>query len=191
MHESDGYTLGVADPGMADALYEAMMHVWQLLPDKDLFSVGSLTPDWVRERITTSGFGIVARSPAGELAGMMIVCFPGLDEDNLGYDLGMPAEALPAVALMDTAAVLPEHRGHGLEYRMFRFGEERLAGTAYRWLLCTISPRNAASLRSAEKAGYTVLMTKEKYGGHLRHILCKPINGASLADLPPIPKTTE
>ncbi len=187
----DGYTFRVAEPSKADAFYELMMRVWRGLDNKDIFSVDDLGPDWVRERTGPKGFGISAIAPSGELAGIMIVCLPGADEENLGYDIGLAGDDLMRVALMDVAAVLPEHRGHGLEYRMFLFAEEQLAGTAYRWLMTTISPDNPASLRSAVKAGYTILTTKEKYGGCLRHILCKPVNGASLAELPPIPKATE
>lgn len=189
--ESDGYILRTAVPAEADEIYECLMRVWRGLENKELYSVGGLSPAWVRAMLEGGGFGVTARTPEGELAGAFVAVFPGTDPDNLGYDIGMPQDQLSKVCNMDTAAVLPAHRGHALEYRMLRYGEEQLAGTPIRWLLATISPRNPASLKSGLRAGYTVVATREKYGGLLRHIVCKPINGASLSELPPIPTQTE
>lgn len=49
---------------------------------------------------------------------MFFVILPGLHPDNLGYDLNMEEEQLKLCAMMDTAAVLPEFRGHHLQYEM-------------------------------------------------------------------------
>ena len=83
-----------------------------------------------------------------------------------------PEAELDRVALMDVAAVLPEHRGHGLERRMLLWAEEQLPARFDR-LMCTVSPANPASLHSIERSGYRAVLTKEKYGGHLRHIMLK------------------
>ena len=90
---------------------------------------------------------------------MFFVILPGLHPDNLGYDLNMEEEQLKLCAMMDTAAVLPEFRGHHLQYEM----------------LCTVHPENVFSRSNVMKQGYEKLLTKEKYGGFLRDIWMKQI----------------
>ncbi len=171
--QADGYLISLAGPDGSRDLHKLMHDVWEVLDDKSVFAVDDLDEDWVRERLA-SGFGVTARTADGELTGMLIVCRYGLGEENLGYDLGCPADLLPYVCNFECAAVLPEHRGHGLQARMFAFAEEHLRGSDIRLMAMTVSPHNAPSLRSAEKAGFKIVLTKEKYGGVLRHVLAKP-----------------
>ncbi|MBR6028313.1 MAG: GNAT family N-acetyltransferase [Clostridia bacterium] len=174
---ADGYRLALAAPSEAEAMFALMREVWAGLADKDVFAVGEMPIDFFTSCLNGGGFGVTARTEAGELAGMLIVCYPGLTPENLGYDIGLTEEELPRVCNMDTACVAPAHRGHRLERRMLLFAEEALAGTPYRHLMCTISPHNTPSLRSAEALGYRVAATKEKYGGFLRHVLIKEREG--------------
>ena len=170
----DGYTLERTGPESAEA-FAALMHgVWAEMEDKTLFAVEDLDAEWVRERLG-SGFGVAARAKDGGLAGMLIVCRYGDDEENLGRDLGVPPERLAEVCNMECAAVLPAHRGHGLEARMFAFAEAFLRENGVRLAAMTVSPDNAPSLASARKAGYRIALTKEKYGGMLRHVLTKAL----------------
>ena len=182
---SDGYSLRLARSEEAEALHALMMGVWEGLENREVFAVEDLDLDWVRDKLGPGGFGVVACGPDGRLAGMLLMAYPGLSPENLGWDVGLPEAELNRVCLMETAAVLPAHRGHGLERRMLAFAEEQMAGSPFRYLMATISPDNPPSLRSAEKCGYRILTTKEKYGGHLRHILGKPVNGAGWAELLP------
>lgn len=170
---TDAYTFSLAQPAELDELYALIRRVWELLEDKDVFAVENLTKEWFATYLGGRGFCVTARAADGELAGLLAVCFPGLDEDNLGHDIGLTDEALMNVCLMDIAAVAPEHRGHHLEQRLLLLAEAQLAGTPYRTLMCSVSPHNPPSLHSVEKCGYRVVLTKEKYGGHLRHILLK------------------
>ena len=181
---TDQYRIQKADPTEAPELYRLMRTVWERLENKDLFAVEGMDLEWFRKFLDPRrGFCVTARSETGELAGILMVCRPMEDDDNLGLDVGMTSEQRLRVVHMETAAVLPEHRGHDLERRMLAFAEEKLQGTDTRYLMATISPFNPPSLRAAERLGYQVLLTKEKYGGHLRHILIKGINGGSPDDL--------
>ena len=99
---------------------------------------------------------------------MFFVILPGLHPDNLGYDLNMEA-------MMDTAAVLPEFRGHHLQYEMMQHAEADLREMGYKYLLCTVHPENVFSRSNVMKQGYEKLLTKEKYGGFLRDIWMKQI----------------
>ena len=169
----DGYRLTQEDERMAGLFYGIVRSVWEELPDKSLFAVEKMGPDWYERNLRLPGFGVLARDASGAPAGVLIAVVPDGGEENLGRDAGLPEEALPRVIHMDTAAVLPQHRGHRLEARMLAFAEECLAGTPYVHMLCTISPDNAPSLRSAQRLGYRVAATKEKYGGRLRCVLRK------------------
>ena len=74
---------------------------------------------------------------------------------------------------MDSASVLPEHRGHGLEHRMIAFAETLVDASKYHYAFATVAPDNTASLKSLAKNGYQMMVTKEKYGGLTRSILMK------------------
>lgn len=169
----DGYRLRRVGPEAAGDFYDLIHEVYAQLPDKQLFSVGSIGPEWYEETLRDPGFGVIAESPEGELCGLLIVRIPGLNDKNLGRDIALPDDQLLRVAEMDTAAVLPAHRGHRLERRMLLFAEEELRASPYRLLMCTVSPYNLPSLKSVQTLGYEVMTTKEKYGGYLRHVLLK------------------
>ncbi len=170
----DQYLIRLSKPDEAEHMFRLMRQVWQEMADKSLFAVDTLSLEWIQKSTTETGIGITAWSGENELAGMLIACFPGMDEENLGWDIGLPEEQLPYVANMEAAAVLSAHRGHHLEQRMIAFAEEYLRRhTEVRYFMATISPENAPSLRSAEHNGYRAVLTKEKYGGWMRHIMLK------------------
>lgn len=112
---------------------------------------------------------------SGKLAGIFIAIIPETIETNLGYDIGFSEEKAKKVAVMDTVAILPEYRGQNLQYRTMQAAEMDLKDQGYQYLLCTVHPDNGFSLRNVQKQGYEIVMTKEKYGGFLRHILMKEI----------------
>ena len=67
---------------------------------------------WMREE---RGLLYLAVDEDENVGAMFFVILPGLHPDNLGYDLSMEEEQLKLCAMMDTAAVLPEFRGHHLQ----------------------------------------------------------------------------
>ena len=77
----------------------------------------------------------------------------------------------------DKAAVLPEFRGHHLQYEMMQHAEVDLRQMGYQYLLCTVHPKNVFSRSNVMKQGYQKMLTKEKYGGFLRDIWMKNIIG--------------
>ena len=109
-----------------------------------------------------------------QLAAVFSILFPGLNSYNYGYDLGFGQEELLKVVHMDTAAVHPDFRGHGLQGRMVRLAEQALAGTGERILLSTVHPENKFSLNNMLKQGYSIRKRVGKYGSE-RLILQKEI----------------
>ena len=128
---------------------------------------------WMRKN---QGWLYVARDrSSGQLAGMFFVVLPGLEEENLGYDIGMQGRQLYECAIMDTVVVLPEYRGMHLQYEMMQTAERKLRKEGYRYLLCTVHPENKFSRENVKRQGYKKMLTKEKYGGFLRDIWMKEL----------------
>ncbi len=179
--QQDQYIMRKAEPSDAEAFYQLMRQVWEGLENREVFAVDDLPLEWVRENMCERGFGISVRTSGGELVGMLVVACPGQDADNYGLEVGLTGASLMMVRNIEIAAVLPAHRGHSLEWRMLCYAEELMSQDGPLYLMATISPSNPPSLRTAEKAGYRVLLTKNMYGEHLRHILVKPIGGADMS----------
>ena len=128
---------------------------------------------WMRK---DQGWLYVAKDcSSGQLAGMFFVVLPGMEEENLGYDIGMQGRQLYECAIMDTVVVLPEYRGMHLQYEMMQHAEADLREMGYKYLLCTVHPENIFSRSNVMKQGYEKMLTKEKYGGFLRDIWMKQI----------------
>jgi len=153
-------------------IYRLMAKVYEALEDKSLFFCDDL--DYVEQHMEKSGFGVVAVVDE-KIAGSLICRYPGMDEDNLGRDISLAEEELEAVVHMESAVVDISCRGRGLQCKMLQYAESLIDNEKYRHLLATVSPYNPASLRSFEKNGYGVRMTKEKYGGLLRSVLYKRV----------------
>ena len=164
----ESYQLRRADQTEAALLHQMMCTVSEGMSDPSWYLVNPLAD--VQEHLENGGFAVLAQTEDGEPAGCLLCYVPLTEEENLGAAsfAGQP------VYLMDTVVVLPAHRGHGLQQRMLAAAQE-LIGTPC-CLMATVSPYNAASLRSFEKTGYRILETKEKYGGYLRHVMYKEWN---------------
>lgn len=185
-----------------DTCSKAMEH-------KDHFICDDL--EYVQDILSGHGFAVVACDKAGKIVGNLLVKYPGLTEENLGYDvfisydkktssvspsffhnhvplkfsetddksliynIDLTSENLKRVVHMDSASVLPQHRGHGLEHKMIVFAENLIDTSKYCYSFATVAPENIASLKSLEKNGYQVMVTKEKYGGMMRCVMFKKL----------------
>ncbi len=149
---------------------EIIMEVFHSLEHKEFFAV--------EEDFPLEGEGYIYKAidnESGKTASVFILTYPGLREDNLGYDINLPLTELPKVALCDVAATRPEARGHHLQQLLMKEAERDAAVDGYSYLMCTIHPDNKPSLNNALALGYSIIMTKKKYGGLDRHILKKDI----------------
>ena len=79
------------------------------------------------------------------------------------------------MAHVESVAILPEYRGHGLQYRMMRMAEDVARKENYAYLLCTVHPENRFSRNNMVKMGFHSVVTKEKYGGFLREVMMKQL----------------
>ncbi|WP_195984306.1 GNAT family N-acetyltransferase [Clostridium sp. D33t1_170424_F3] len=134
----------------------------------------AVNEDFVRENVEQRGFIVKAMSE-DTIAGFLLVHYPMDDEDNMGAYLQLDKVERRKVAHMDTACVLPAYRGMHLQQTLLEEGERILKTTAYRYSMATVHPDNRYSLRNLLAAGYSVVTTVPKYGGLLRHVVCKDV----------------
>lgn len=167
------YTLRPATLDDAYVIWQIMDTCFQTLEHKDYFICDDL--DYVKDILSGQGFGIVACDTNGKIVGNLLVKYPGLNDENLGYDVSLSTEELSKVLHMDSATVLPEHRGHGLESKMIAYAESLIDTSKYCYSFATVAPQNLASLKSLERNGYEVMVTTEKYGCFLRNVMMKKL----------------
>ena len=134
---------------------------------------------YIAAHIRDEGFTLLAETD-GVTAGFFLICVPGLSDNNLGCYLGFSRQQLLGVAMMDSAAVLPEFQGLGIMGAMFQKAVE-LTEPVYPYLLGTVAPENMPSRKNFEKCGFSVLQTIEKPGGLTRLLMGK---GSGFAGCP-------
>lgn len=168
---SNHITLTCASIEQADEIHTLMQTVHDRMDNKTLYVCDDLA--YVKSHIEDNGFTVIACNEASEIVGCFMVRYPGLSEDNLGMDIGLNQEELNQVVHMESAVVLPQYRGLGLQLAMLRYAEEMLDTSKYKYLMATVSPDNPWSYHSLEKNGYELKLIKEKYGGFMRRIYLK------------------
>lgn len=183
------YTLRLATFEEAYEIWSIMDICYQALEHKEYFICDDL--EYVKDILSGNGFGVVACDQNGKIVGNLLVKYPGVNEENLGYDVfgksfegiglstiynvALTPENLHRVLHMDSASVLLEHRGYGLERKMIAFAETLVNTSAYCYSFATVAPDNTASLKSLEKNGYQVMVVKEKYEGLVRCVMMKEL----------------
>lgn len=163
----------------ADAVFELMQSVKNRMEHSEWYVTD--TKEYIEAHLGEQGMVLLAETQDGKLVGYFIVDFPAVrlqvqedpENDNLGKELRMDERNLALVAHMDSAAVVPEYRGHHLQYRLLQAAEELLQDFPYEYYLCTIHPDNRASLHTMMRAGYVIVAEREKYQGLSRYILYK------------------
>ena len=158
------------------ALTQLVEEVWNTIEHKEWFALYDIS-DYIREFVDTEKGCIwkAIDTATRRIAGIYIVTYPGTDADNLGYDIGLSESQLLQVVHMDTVAVHPFYRGHGLQQTFTLLMERELLSGGFRYFMCTVHPDNIYSKSNMEKCGYKVMKTSLKYGGLPRLILLKNI----------------
>ncbi|MBT9776246.1 GNAT family N-acetyltransferase [Clostridium sp. MCC353] len=164
-----------ATPSDYPSIVRLIQSVWDRLEQKAWFAADN--SDYTIQMLET-GQGLAFKATeqeTGELAGIFMIVFPGLSQENLGRDINLPESELVKVVHMDSAAVLPEYRGYSLQRRLMQAAEAEARRRGFRYLMCTIHPDNHYSRDNVLEQGYHIAATKEKYGGYIRNILIKEL----------------
>lgn len=156
-----------------EAVWELMTEVYGTLPEKEYFVPEE--KENLYSCVQEKGMLFVAHDAGGRLAGYLLVLYPGMSEDNLAKDLGYSVTKQKKTVHMESCCVRREYRGNGIEKDFLNVAEQCIDRKKYRYLAGTVSPGNMAGLKSMEACGYRPVMTKEKYGGLLRHIMLKEL----------------
>lgn len=119
---------------------------------------------------------------AGELCGFHTALFPGLDEENLGIDVGLAEEELEHAFHLEFACVHKDYRGQRLQRRMAHVLIDHILDLGYKHMMETVSPLNVPSLRNTLALGMNIVALKEKYGFEWRYIFYKNLQVESNID---------
>lgn len=173
--EEQTFRIREAVPEDAEEICSVVKEIVENMENKEWFMDSG--EDYVKAHLEKKmdGYVVVAETENGAIAGMFLVDVPGEDKGNMGFDLGFSKDMRSVTAHMDIAAVRMQYRGHHLQDRMMEVCEQEMKNRGFRYLLATVHPDNTYSLSNVQKRGYQIVKTKEKYGGLIRHILCKEI----------------
>ena len=102
---------------------------------------------------------------------------PPIDEEHLGWDIGLQEEELPSVIYQEISNVHPDHRGNGLQKLLAKciMKELELLDQKYTYVCCTVAPFNIPSLKDKFAQGMEIAALKEKYGSRLRYVFVKEL----------------
>lgn len=106
---------------------------------------------------------------------------PQIDEEHLGYDIGLTTEAeLKRVLYQEISNVHPNYRGFGLQRTMADIIMRQVDLTKFNIVCATVMPGNIASLKDKFSQGMHVAALKYKYGGKLRYVFMKDLTRGEL-----------
>ena len=157
-----------ARPGDVQPIWRVMQAAHAALSDRSLYLIDD--PAFIADCVAR-GWAYVA-CEGGEVVAFLLIRQPGNDPQNLGHHIHLSSEDLARVTMMDSVAVLPEWRGHGLQRKLLTCAEERLRPDM-KYLMATVSPDNAYSAANFRALGYRVACTVPKYDGLLRDVWLK------------------
>ncbi len=144
-----------------------------VLPQKDWYVADDI--DFLERHIEEEGY-ILKCIVEQKIVAFLVVRYPRLEEDNLGYYLpDITKEQLLRVAHMESIAVLQTFRGHKMQKQLLEMAEQIEESKATTYLMATVHPDNIYSKRNFEQQGYSCLLETKKYGGLKRCILLKKV----------------
>lgn len=112
----------------------------------------------------------------GKLIAFRALLQPELDEEHLGYDIGLTTEdELKKVLYQEISNVHPAYRGYGLQRTMADLIMQQVDLTKFNVVCATVMPGNIASLKDKFSQSMHVAALKLKYGGKLRYVFMKDL----------------
>ncbi|MFO7819473.1 MAG: hypothetical protein R6V17_04470 [Halanaerobacter sp.] len=159
------HLLGASD---LEAVVELQDIVVKDLEEDSLYN--SFAPSDLAELLGAKGVTI-GTVVDGQLIAFCAILFPGLEDNNLGWDLELPQEKLSEVAHLELVAVHPQYRGNSLQEKMtLKVVAEAKKRRTMRYLCETAAPTNYPSVKSTLRAGLVIVKLKLKYHQWQRYI---------------------
>lgn len=159
------YVLRRCEPADLATLLDVQERVLSALPHPELLE-GSTDADFRRY---LGGAGEMLGAYRGDELVGYVIHMTLSDADPRLRDLGAEIAdelrlSVAQVGVLDTVAVDPAHRGHGLQLRMCELVHSRAQANGMRALLTTVSPRNAVSLENFRRLGYAEHSIRTLFG---------------------------
>ncbi|MBD8038227.1 GNAT family N-acetyltransferase [Solibacillus sp. A46] len=102
---------------------------------------------------------------------------PVIDEEHLGYDIGLQTEdELKKVLYQEISNVHPQYRGYGLQRTMANIIMQQVNLAKYNVVCATVMPGNIASMKDKFSQNMHIAALKLKYGGKLRYVFMKKLS---------------
>ncbi|SEN92986.1 hypothetical protein SAMN04487786_0551 [Paenisporosarcina quisquiliarum] len=111
-----------------------------------------------------------------ELIAFRALALPPIDDQHLGYDIGLSKDQLEKVVYQEITNVHPNYRGFGLQKKLGVIVMELLDASPYTHVCATVAPFNIASLKDKLSQGMVIGALKKKYGDMLRYVFYKKIH---------------
>lgn len=117
------------------------------------------------------------------LIGFRALLIPEIDEEHLGYDIGLAEEELPRVIYQEISAVLPAFRGNRLQQKLADVIMKELPKLPgnFRYVCCTVAPMNIPSLKDKFTQDMYIGALTEKYGNKERYVCVKDLENPSMS----------
>lgn len=111
-----------------------------------------------------------------ELIAFRALALPEIDEQHLGYDIGLRTDQLDKVVYQEITNVHPDYRGFNLQKKLGIIIMELLDDSPYTYVCATVAPFNIASLKDKLSQGMVIGALKKKYGEMLRYVFYKKLH---------------
>ncbi|WP_426980417.1 GNAT family N-acetyltransferase [Bacillus pseudomycoides] len=120
---------------------------------------------------------IIGAFVAQELIAFRALLAPPIDDEHLGFDIGLTEDDLDRVIYQEISNVHPKCRGNGMQKILAKVLMEQLTQTdsKYDYVCCTVAPFNIPSLKDKFAQGMEIAALKEKYGGNMRYVFVKEL----------------
>ncbi|WP_144615465.1 GNAT family N-acetyltransferase [Bacillus cereus] len=114
-----------------------------------------------------------------ELIAFRALLVPPIDDEHLGFDIGIPESELHRVIYQEISNVHPNCRGNGMQKILATviMNELQKEDSKYDYVCCTVAPFNIPSLKDKFAQGMEIAALKEKYGGSMRYVFVKELRG--------------
>ena len=113
-----------------------------------------------------------------KLIGFRALLIPPINEEHLGYDIGLQHESeLKRVLYQEISSVDPKYRGFGLQKTLASVIMKQIDTNAFDYVATTVMPYNIPSLKDKFSQGFYIVSLKYIYGGKLRYVFALDLRG--------------
>ncbi|MGM0395642.1 MAG: hypothetical protein ACQEP4_01140 [Bacillota bacterium] len=160
--ELEEYKMKLLGKDRLREVIDLQQHVYDNLPNKDVLYIDSYEDMLSDMEEGAKVIGVL--NSRDRVIAYRYIAFPGMDDRNMGYDIGLNPEELDRVVHLETTVVDPKYRGNDLQNLTLVAAKKMVQEENYQHFLCTVSPYNFFSLYNIMKNGLKIKALKKKYG---------------------------